>query len=354
MSPVRTALPPLPSRSRLPLVVLAVAALVVVVGGMLIFETGEPSTAVSAGPASTAAPGQPNTAPRDVSAGPATSTPTSAADGVGPAGTSPAVGAASTPPTSGGGEPAPTAAAPTTTATPDAAPVTLRAASAEEPHLVLVAGDSLAGAPSWSLEELAAQDAYLSIVSDFRISTGVVRSDFFDWLPQVRTLRDSYDPDVFVLAMGANDVQSFPGGPGQPLSDDWLDYYGERVGQMFDDLEGRLVVWIGLPPMGDSRLADAMAPINEAVRARAEQRPWVRYLDLFGAFGDGSGGFVTHGPGPDGQTARLRGDDGVHYTGTGGDLVASMVKAIIDEHSPEPVPLPTTTVVPTTTVAPAA
>jgi len=256
------------------------------------------------------------------------------------------------PPTTG--DEAPATAADTTAPVAAAERLTLRAASAEEPHLVLVAGDSLAGAPSWSLEDLAAEDPYLSIVSDFRISTGVVRSDFFDWLPQVRALRDSYHPDVFVLAMGANDLQSFPGGPGQPLSDEWLDHYGERVGQMFDDLEGTLVVWIGLPPMGDSRLADSMAPINETVRDQAEQRPWVRYLDLFPAFGDGNGGFVTHGPGPDGQTAKLRGDDGVHYTGTGGDLVASMVKAIIDEHSPEPVPLPTTTVAPTTTGPPAA
>jgi uncharacterized protein len=299
-----------------------VAAVLIVVGGSMVFDSGETGTvAAGAGVGFTPGSGSSPTTETPGSSSPAASTP--GAPAAGPAPTGPASSAAPTPSAGAGAD----------------GPVLLRAASVDDPYLVVVGGDSLAGAPAWSLEELTAEDPYVELVTDFRISTGVVRSDFFDWLGHLQTMRDRHDPDVVVLAMGANDLQSFPGGPSNPLSDEWLSHYGERVGAMLDELEGRLVIWIGLPPMGASWLIDGMAPINEAVRANVEARPWARYVDLFPAFGDEDGRFLTHAAGADGEVVRLRRDDGVHYTGSGGDLVASLVLAAIADAAPAPVPV---------------
>jgi hypothetical protein len=147
--------------------------------------------------------------------------------------------------------------------------------------------------------------------------------------------------DFAVMLIGSNDRQSLRDANGsyEPRSPEWQAAYTQRIetiAAMFRDKKIPLV-WVGLPILRSERLyGDALA-FNEFYRAYAE-KAGATYIDIWEAFADEGGHYNAFGPDINGQTARLRAGDGVHFTKAGARKLAHFVEPAIRRNLGEVLP----------------
>jgi hypothetical protein len=213
----------------------------------------------------------------------------------------------------------------------------LRTPTGDEPLRLWVGGDFMAQAFGESLRAAAERSGLLDPVTHVESASGLVRSDYYDWPEALDRDLDDHDADVVVVMLGANDGQGImlADGTAVPAVDDprWATEYRRRVGALMDRLRapGRLVVWVGQPPMRAPGLAASMAVVNRAYADEAAVRPWVTYVDAAAVLG-GSGGTYSESlpAGPDGGApVVVRQPDGIHLTPAGGERLASEVMDVI-------------------------
>ena len=137
-------------------------------------------------------------------------------------------------------------------------------------------------------------------------------------------------------------------------SDPWRAEYQRRAGALMDLFEpaGVALIWVGMPDMRDERMAAAMVAMTRAVEAAAGLRPWVTFVDTRPMFRGPEGGFSAFLPSPDGEPVKMRGDDGIHLTRPGTNLVAEVVYAHLTRGWDLRTPTPTRTATATPTPAP--
>jgi len=222
------------------------------------------------------------------------------------------------------------------TATRAATPDGPRPVLPDAPLRVHVAGDSFAEPLGYQLATYATRDRLMSVGMDFRISSGLVRQDYFDWHARmVETIAAPTPPEVVVFFLGANEDQNMRVEDGTVhlvSSDAWRMAYERRAGALMDLFEGPGIqlVWIGMPPMRDARMAEAMVALTRAVEAAAKPRAWVSFVDTRPIFrGPEGGGFAAYLPSSAGDLVQMRGEDGIHLTRPGTNLVAERVYALL-------------------------
>lgn len=202
----------------------------------------------------------------------------------------------------------------------------MRAARAlDETVRVLVLGDSQAQGLAGGVQRLLRHDRRFRVLDRSKIGTGLL-SRAYDWISTVRALPATEHPDVAVVMFGANDRPRVRGTDGSVipgLSFSFERVYGERVREIVQSLRDANVpvIWVGHPTVRDPKYADDMAFLNRifADEASAAGADYVPIWDLFA----GAGGiYEAYGKGVDGETTRLRADDGVHLTVAGYDVLA--------------------------------
>ncbi len=150
--------------------------------------------------------------------------------------------------------------------------------------------------------------------ADYKISSGLWRDDFFDWPAYIQAEMATYDPDVAVFMVGANDANQVSS----------YDEYAARVGRVMDLMyrEGRVVVWMGQPCMGNESLAANVPALNRIFQEQAATRPWVVYVDTWALTSWSDGSYSQYLPDENGVEQMLRYADGIHFTGAGGRRLA--------------------------------
>jgi hypothetical protein len=251
-----------------------------------------------------------------------------------------------------GGSVVPAASAPTTTpkatngttpdrgAPPTSAPPppdgTLRTPTAGKPLRLWVGGDSLAQVFGQSLVSASEATGVMAPKLHYEISSGLARPDFYDWPGALADDVRSQRPEVVVVLFGANDAQGLVLPDASPVPDvsdpRWTVEYRRRVGALMDQLraDGRLVVWVGQPPMRSRSFDSRMKIVNAAYAAEAASRPWVLYVDPARVVGDRTGRFTDLLPDASGTPVDVRQPDGIHLTRAGGDRLAAPVLALIE------------------------
>src|SRR5712672_1025595 len=130
-----------------------------------------------------------------------------------------------------------------------------------------------------------------------------------------------------------------PGGTGEPepatpgmityefRSEKWTELYIKRIDDTIAALQARNVpvLWVGLPPVRNTKAAADLSYLNDLFRSRAE-KAGVTYIDTWDGFVDESGRFVMQGPDFEGQIRRLRSSDGTHFTQAGARKLAHYVE----------------------------
>ena len=163
---------------------------------------------------------------------------------------------------------------------------------AGHPMHLYIAGDSMAGIPGMALVNLSNDTHLIKPLLDYRISTGLVRPDFFNWPAQLQRQVKAFDPGAVVVMWGANDnqpVQTASGEVYQFGSDGWKREYRRRVEDAIALLfQGgvRRVYWIGQPVMPSASYNSQIKLMNDVYASVAETTPGVQYIDAYKLFSD--------------------------------------------------------------------
>jgi uncharacterized protein len=80
--------------------------------------------------------------------------------------------------------------------------------------------------------------------------------------------------------------------------------------------------------MRSDRFNAQVVKLNELYKEHAE-RAGARYIDIWDAFADQNGQYAAFGPDVTGQTVKLRGPDGIHFTKAGARKLAQFLDAEI-------------------------
>jgi len=215
---------------------------------------------------------------------------------------------------------------PTAGTSGDAAVQTCRAPlNSDDPLRLWIGGDSLAGSLGPSLGELAGKTGVVQPVIDSRVSSGLLSRDFVNWPKRGGEDMFTYNPEVTVFIVGANDAKNIP--EAATRDPRWREQYSELVEEMLTVLRGngRAVYWIGAPVMADAAYSERVKGVNEVFQEVAAKHPDVTYVDAYSVFSAPDGTFASMLPVPGGRTTRVRGGDGIHLTPEGGDLLAETV-----------------------------
>lgn len=191
-----------------------------------------------------------------------------------------------------------------------------------------VFGDSLAVDLARALERFYAEDPNIVVIEQGVGSSGFVRDDFFDWNAAAaeEIAEDSFD--LAVVIIGINDRQELraDGEVHEPLSDGWTAAYRARITEFLNQMRaaGKPVIWVGLPPMSSNSYSSAISQIS-AIQRLAAFSGGAEFVDIYERFLGEDGEYSSHGPDINGQTVRIRKDDGIHFSSAGADKLAFFV-----------------------------
>jgi hypothetical protein len=191
---------------------------------------------------------------------------------------------------------------------------------------VVVFGDALASYARQGLDAHFAENQDIAVVSKVRSDANLVRTDPADWPNSIKAaLEGEQKISVAVVMLGTNDRQAIRDGEDsvEPLSERWKELYRQRVdGIMGVFKERRIpVVWIGLPPMKNSKISDDLVAMNEIYKESVQRNGGV-YVDIWPGFADEENRYTATGPNVDGEPAKLRTNEGIFFTRAGARKVA--------------------------------
>lgn len=218
----------------------------------------------------------------------------------------------------------------------------LRIASATEAMArILVVGDSQAQGLAAGLQRQFRGDPSWRVIDRSRIATGLCSPARFDWPAAAAGIGQSERGAVAVVMFGANDRPPvrLHGHIDEKLEASFTQSYCAHVRAVADGLKRSCtpVIWIGHPIVRDPVYAEDMALLNRLYAEEAVQEG-AEWFPSWSLFTDADGNYAPYGKGVDGQTTRLRADDGVHLTGAGYDVLAKALLPVIGLYRPTGAP----------------
>ena len=210
--------------------------------------------------------------------------------------------------------------------------------NASEPARILVIGDSLAQGFGIFLDRrVKARDLAAVVVNKGRTSTGLARSDFYDWPQAFSVLAPEIRPDVVVAHFGSNDNQSIISTSGRVRqgADGWDDAYRAQVRRILDVAaeHGAVLYLLGPAPDRNASLNGNMNRINPIFDQEADTAQAI-YLPL-ASFAAGSNGEFVRNAVVNGKTVTIRSGDGSHFTGAGYYFVVDRLLADMETRMPD-------------------
>jgi uncharacterized protein len=185
---------------------------------------------------------------------------------------------------------------------------------------ILVAGDFVAGGLAWGLEQTFADEPKILVVDKSNANSSLVRADNYDWNAELLDVLNEVQPDLIVVAFGANDRQQLRDGETRhPLrSDVWVATYTQRVTGIADTLKvyGRPFFWVSAPPMRNTEASSDMAYLNTLYEPSVKAAGG-HFVDIWNGFTNQDGHYVASGPDVEGQVRQLRNRDGINFTRAG-------------------------------------
>ena len=263
-----------------------------------------------------------------------------------------------------------------------APPPAPRKADAPLATSIVIVGDSMADWLAYGLEDALADTPEIAIVRKPRAGSGLIRYDLrneaLDWAQGARDLLASEKPNFIVMMIGLNDRQSIrvrqqPARNAAPQaekplnadqeqenpdqseqaqrsrvpgvyefhSEQWEELYVKRIDDTIAVLKSRgaPVFWVGLPALRGPKPTSDAVYLNELFRSRAD-KAGIIYVDVWDGFVDDQGRFAQQGPDYEGQSRRLRANDGLHFTKAGARKLAHYLEREINRVTPlTPVPV---------------
>ena len=201
---------------------------------------------------------------------------------------------------------------------------------------ILIIGDFVGDGIAWGLDQALAKEPRLVVIERTTANSGLIRNDTYDWNQELLGILNEENPDMVVVALGANDRQDlrvdkerFP-----VRSEQWQEALGQRVDAMADTLKvyGRPFFWVSAPPLRGEEATSDIAWMNGLVEPRVTKAGGY-FIDVWNGFTNASGQYITTGPDIEGQVKALRTSDGVSFTSVGKQKLAYYVERDIRRHT---------------------
>ncbi len=211
-----------------------------------------------------------------------------------------------------------------------------------EPRIrIAVFGDSIADHLSRGLTDVFEDNAEVAVIDRAKGDSGLVRRDVVDWPKAAEDYIKANPVNYAVVLLGANDRQPIREGDQSydPLSERWRELYRARAEALVKVFQERKVplIWVGTPPMRSESLSRDLSVVNDILRD-AVQRGGGSFVDVWQGFVDDRNRFTATGPDLEGQNAKLRTADGVHFTHAGARKLAHFadveLKRLMDAAGP--------------------
>lgn len=208
------------------------------------------------------------------------------------------------------------------------------AASFARPITVAVVGDSIATELGRGMQALFKHSRHVRVIKRTKFSTGLVRTDYFNWDRALRQFLRQHRTDRIVVVMGGNDRQSVNVGHRrlQRFSHAWRRNYEKRVVRFMRILKRAhaKVYWVGLPQVESREMSRDYRVLN-AIYRREAKRHGFTYVSVWRAFSNAKGAYTSFGR-VGGRRVRLRKHDGLHFTDTGSRELARHVARAMGLH----------------------
>jgi len=197
--------------------------------------------------------------------------------------------------------------------------------SAVDPARILVIGDSLAQGFGIFLDRRVAERNLAAVVINRgKTSTGLARSDFYDWPAEFAEAASDLRPDIVIAHFGTNDNQAInrPKGRAAQGTEAWTDAYHDQIRAILDIAarNNAVLYWLGPAPDRSGSLNGHMTRVNPIFRNEAGLSN-AHYLPL-STFAAGENGEFIKTATINGKSVTIRSGDGSHFTGAGYYLVA--------------------------------
>jgi hypothetical protein len=205
-------------------------------------------------------------------------------------------------------------------------------------RMVVLTGDSMmAVGLGAGLMRKANENKNLRIMRAFKSGTGLARPDVFNWIDQYPAMLGSEKPDVVIVAIGANDGQSFVVDGKVVLfgTEQWRKVYQSRVADFLATVEstGARVLWVGLPPMRSEPFNQRITIVNRIAYTVVSEDPKAAWWSTASFVGDATGSFREFAELPGGRLVRLRAPDGIHFTEDGASTMTGALMNWLDPSS---------------------
>ncbi len=209
------------------------------------------------------------------------------------------------------------------------------AAKLENARRVLVVGDFLAGGMGEELVNAFASSPAITVDVRANGSSGLVRTDYYDWFATLPEFIKETSPATIVIMMGSNDRQQMQIGDIKEKfgTDVWYKEYERRIDALLAIAERQKVplLWVGVPAFQSPSLTADLAGFNRLYRSHVEKHGG-EFVDVWDGFVDEAGKFVITGYDMNGQQARLREADGIGMTQAGKRKLAFYVEKFVRRH----------------------
>lgn len=223
-----------------------------------------------------------------------------------------------------------------------AAPLNHASANAAPPT-ILVIGNSQAQGVAGALQRMFMRSKEYHVIDRSKIGTGLSSYSGFDWNKAIEQMAETEHADFAIAMFGVNDrPQIRVNGEIDPIrAANFSKNYAERVGKIVKSLRDAhtTVIWVGEPQTSDGDYASDMELLNQIVQPAVETQG-ARWISTWDVGADDKGGYTAYGKAADGQTKRLRTDDGVHFTAAGYDLIAARLLPLLKAEAADPAAAP--------------
>ena len=209
-----------------------------------------------------------------------------------------------------------------------------------EKAVVMLAGDSMMmeGMGSVLLRHLR-NNPNIIVHREAVYSTGLCRDDYFNWPAHMEKLVEKHNPDLVIIHIGANDGQDIVEAKKKRSiagTDKWKEAYGKRAALLLEKAtaKGAKAIWVGLPIMGKKPMSTYVSFLSEEQAKATANNVASLFVDTTTTLANNKGEFLTFWQNADKTTVRIRSNDKVHVTESGGKIILEQLEPILDKILP--------------------
>jgi hypothetical protein len=203
-----------------------------------------------------------------------------------------------------------------------------------EPLQVAVFGDSQAQGIAAGLQRVLLGDTRFHIINRTHAGASLTHAQS-EWFGPVEHFVGHEKADVAIVMFGANDRLDMHDpklGYLHFRSDAWHDAYAAKVDQILTALAGAhlKIIWCGNPIARSPTYSSDMSYINGIFEQEVAKYGGT-FFPLWSIIVDDKGAFAAYGKDRNGVTERLRGDDGIHFTSAGYEVIADKLISLLPQ-----------------------